>query len=398
MKNSLSAYRPDLAEEWSFRNLPLTPDDVSFGSHKQVWWHGPCGHEWQAVIKSRAIGQQSGCPYCANRRVLPGYNDLSTRFPNVAEEWSDRNAPLKPNQVAAYCNRKVWWKGKCGHEWQSKISDRSSGHGCPYCRDHKLLVGFNDFATLYPELVSEWSDKNAIRPDQIPGKKQLSAWWKCRICKGEYQAWITSRLQGSKCPYCSGQVVHEGINDLMTTDPEIAQEWDYEKNAGVLPTQVLRSSRQYYWWKSDCGHEWKAKVSDRTIEHIPCTECEKDFLGSLPELLILLYTRRSDLSVVFGDNKLTGLTIEVYIPDLAVAIDHESSVAQARKEQAIKKRVCASVDIEYCLIPYADTPYATGEIIRDLFRKHNVFLSSDLDLDIAYARKQFRILSMRKRD
>ena len=51
MSNSLVAVHPELIVEWSDRNLPLTPDSVTFGSNKKVWWKGTCGHEWQTSIK-----------------------------------------------------------------------------------------------------------------------------------------------------------------------------------------------------------------------------------------------------------------------------------------------------------------------------------------------------------
>ena len=38
MSNSLAAVHPELIAEWSDRNLPLTPDSVTFGSNKKVWW------------------------------------------------------------------------------------------------------------------------------------------------------------------------------------------------------------------------------------------------------------------------------------------------------------------------------------------------------------------------
>ena len=38
MSNSLSAVHPELVSEWSEKNLPLTPDDITFGSNKKVWW------------------------------------------------------------------------------------------------------------------------------------------------------------------------------------------------------------------------------------------------------------------------------------------------------------------------------------------------------------------------
>ena len=45
MNNSLAEVRPELVPEWSEKNLPLKPDEITFGSNKKVWWRGACGHE-----------------------------------------------------------------------------------------------------------------------------------------------------------------------------------------------------------------------------------------------------------------------------------------------------------------------------------------------------------------
>ena len=37
MNNSLAEVHPELITEWSEKNLPLTPDDITFGSNKKVW-------------------------------------------------------------------------------------------------------------------------------------------------------------------------------------------------------------------------------------------------------------------------------------------------------------------------------------------------------------------------
>ena len=49
MNNSLAEVHPGLVSEWLEKNLTLTPDDITFGSNKKVWWRGACGHEWQAM-------------------------------------------------------------------------------------------------------------------------------------------------------------------------------------------------------------------------------------------------------------------------------------------------------------------------------------------------------------
>ena len=116
MKNSLKIMVPEVAKQLSTRNFPLLPKNISYGSNKKVWWRGECGHEWQASPHSRTGKNSPGCPYCSGNRVLAGFNDLASRFPEIAAEWSEKNYPLRPDEVTAFSNKKAWWKGKCGHE------------------------------------------------------------------------------------------------------------------------------------------------------------------------------------------------------------------------------------------------------------------------------------------
>ena len=115
MKNSLKEVHPELVSEWSEKNLPLTPEMVSYGSNKVVWWHGKCGHEWQTSVKARSHGEK--CPICDGMRIVEGINDLATTHPLIAAEWSPQNLPLKPTMVGAGSHKIVWWRDKLGHEW-----------------------------------------------------------------------------------------------------------------------------------------------------------------------------------------------------------------------------------------------------------------------------------------
>ena len=81
MNYSLAEVHPELVSEWSEKNLPLTPDDITFGSNKKVWWRGACGHEWQKALRlggSVRIVAGSGTPLflpvpvAANARIAVG--------------------------------------------------------------------------------------------------------------------------------------------------------------------------------------------------------------------------------------------------------------------------------------------------------------------------------------
>ena len=55
-----------------------------------------CGAEFERVINE--MTKDGPCPYCENKKVLAGYNDLKTTHPNIAKEWGDR-------ELSSRC----WW-------------------------------------------------------------------------------------------------------------------------------------------------------------------------------------------------------------------------------------------------------------------------------------------------
>lgn len=180
MNDSLAKVHPELVSEWSEKNLLLTPDGITFGSNKKVWWKGTCGHEWQASVKARSNGEK--CPICSGARVIAGINDLQTTHPEIASEWSEKNLPLKPDEVNAKSRKNVWWRcGKCGNEWKSVINARVKGTVCPVCAEREVLAGYNDLATTDNQLLSEWDyEQNKLKPTEVSRTSAKRAWWKCR--------------------------------------------------------------------------------------------------------------------------------------------------------------------------------------------------------------------------
>ena len=270
MSNSLAAVHPELIVEWSDRNLPLTPDSVTFGSNKKVWWKGACGHEWETSVKARSNGEK--CPICSGARVVTGINDLSTLKPELASEWSEKNN-IKPTEVSIGSHKKVIWKCKLGHEWTATVKSRTiNGTGCPYCSHNKVLAGFNDLATVLPEVAAEWSDRNEKKSTEVTAFANSKAWWKCETCGYEWNTLISTRSYGSKCPCCSGYVLVKGRNDLKTTYPNIVEEWA-EQNFPLQPDEVNAKSRKNVWWHcKKCGNEWKSVINSR-VKGTVCPVC-----------------------------------------------------------------------------------------------------------------------------
>ncbi|WP_243861975.1 zinc-ribbon domain-containing protein, partial [Coprococcus comes] len=80
-----------------------------------------------------------------HQQQLVGFNDLATLLPDIAAEWSEKNLPLKPDEVNAKSRKNVWWRcSKCGNEWKSVINARVKGTVCPVCAEREVLAGYND--------------------------------------------------------------------------------------------------------------------------------------------------------------------------------------------------------------------------------------------------------------
>ena len=267
-KNDLATLHPELMTQWDYdKNGDLIPDKLKSGSHKKAWWTCEiCGHSWKSEIRTKC---QSKCPVCSGRVAKSGYNDLATLYPDIAAEWDyEKNGDLTPDSIRVGISKKVYWKCSiCGNGWSAEVKNRKDGTGCPYCAGRAVKKGYNDLETLHPELIEEWDyEKNGdLTPDSVTVGSNKTVGWKCRICNYEWDAIVEQRAIGhSGCPVCNGRAVKKGYNDLETLYPDIAKNWDYDKNGELTPDMFRSGSLQKVWWKKTIeGKEvsWKRSIS-----------------------------------------------------------------------------------------------------------------------------------------
>ena len=145
--------------------------------------------------------------------MLKGYNDLRTTHPKIAREWNkERNGDLKPTDVIANSNKRVWWKCKEGHERPGLIANRArkgkADPGCPYCSGRKVLAGFNDLATTHPDIAAMWHPRmnKRLKPTGVQAVSRKPSWWRGE-CGHVYQMAVRDRVRAKPgyCPYCSGR-------------------------------------------------------------------------------------------------------------------------------------------------------------------------------------------------
>jgi len=168
---------------------------------------------------------------------LQGFNDFASLFPELLAEWDyTKNGALSPHMLSPNTSKKVWWICEKSHRWTASIGKRTRGSKCPYCFGYSVLPGYNDLSTINPTLAAEWNpDKNeGLMPDMFTVSSGKAVWWRCSFGHS-WRATIANRNKGNGCPVCAGFKISKGFNDLLTVLPEIAAEWDYNKNDGARP-------------------------------------------------------------------------------------------------------------------------------------------------------------------
>ena len=281
--NDLSTLRPDLAVEWHpYKNAPLKPSGVLATSTRRLWWKCSQGHEWQASAHDRRQG--SRCPYCSNKRVLSGYNDLATANPQITSEWNyEKNLAISPTEVTVGSSKKVWWICKtCGYEWKTSIGRRNSGHACPQCARKRRAQSYiktkiavhGTLSQTHPELISEWNyQKNKeVTPDTVYKGSKMNVWWICSKCGHEWENSIYSRTtEATKCPACIGRkkkelpskIALKNNGSLSNRYPHLLDEWNSKRNPKA-PNEYTAFSSEKVWWICAKEHEWEATIASRS--------------------------------------------------------------------------------------------------------------------------------------
>ena len=281
--NDLASVRPDLAKQWHpTKNGNLRPTEVAVNSMKKVWWlfsydvpmsysvkHLRGKHydfEWNTTVANRSKG--NGCPFFNGHAVWSGFNDLQTVNPELAKQWHPtKNGNLKPTEVTANSNKKVWWllpydDPKTGKhfdfEWRASIHNRNFGSGCPCLNGQTICKGFNDLATINPELAAQWHPtKNGdLKPTDITSGSKKKVWWLLpyddpktgKHFDFEWSSTISGRNIESGCPFLYGKAVLKEFNDLQTVNPELAAQWHPTKNGNLRPEDMSFGSNKKVWW------------------------------------------------------------------------------------------------------------------------------------------------------
>lgn len=251
MKSTLATTHPELVNELV---EPHLADQLSRGSTKKVAWRCHLGHLWAASPGSRT-GMGSGCPVCAGKVVLPGFNDLASQNPKIAAQLVDQSLATK---LAPRSGRKVEWRCTVDprHVWTAPVNTRAGGHGCPVCNGKKVIAGVNDIGTTHPDVAVKLQNPSQARTVTAFSAKKLT--WTCEAGHS-WNAPVSRITGGAGCPFCSGLTASRGETDMATTHPELAaQLLDPE-----MGTKLKAQSNKKVAWVCEKGHVWEVSPNAR---------------------------------------------------------------------------------------------------------------------------------------
>jgi hypothetical protein len=319
-ETSLAGQFPDIAKEWHpTKNGALRPDEVRPCSTQRAWWRcarNPA-HEWQTTpgIRTR---EGTRCPVCFGSALSPEVSFAATH-PEVAAEWHPtRNRPLRPDQMRAGSDLKVWWR--CArdptHEWRTFICNRSNGTTCPMCSG-RVATPTTSLRALHPEVAERWhpTKNGKLTPDQIKLNAKKKVWWQCpKDPRHEWQA--PPRAMG-KCPICVGKKVIFS-SSLAGHRSGVAAEWHPTKNGAKKPRNFYRYSLVRVWWQCarDPIHEWEATIASRTKQGAGCPYCDHRLAGPNTSLAAL----RPDVAAEWHPDKNGELTPDQVVPGAAARV------------------------------------------------------------------------------
>jgi hypothetical protein len=312
LAGSLEETHPEIACQWHPEN-GLLANQVTSGSSESVLWRCNEGHEWKTAPSNR-VNSDSGCPVCSGKRLF------SDAFPELLTKQfaADLNPGVSLTQLTLGSGKKIWWRCEVGHEWKAALSSRArANRNCPYCAGQKATSDRN-LAFDNPYLAAQWDYKKngTFTPKDFLSGSGKKIWWSCEH-NHSWRATIASRNSGLGCPFCGNKVVDEG-NNLAVLHPEIAEQWNFEKNDPLTPNQFVPGSGAKVWWKCKRGHAWQANIASRANYGTQCPQCRAP--TSRIEIRVLC-----EIEAVFGDakwrEKINGSECDIFLPQLGVCIE-----------------------------------------------------------------------------
>ena len=261
-------------------------------------------------------------------------------YPVLLKEWDYENNARSPDQLAPKSNYRATWRCQYGHTWEASITNRTNNHSnCPECNPQSSRIEIYllcEIRSIFPD--SQWRrlidgvECDIFIPKINLGIEVDGQYWhdnklKKDIVKRNY---FTDRginlirvrdntlpaIEGSQIDFDRTSSLQDVANRLMNylaqfnvafesypneqqaepefkkmmarlpappegetlvdTHPDIAAQWDYDKNAPLVPDLFSKGSNQKFWWLCEKSHSYDAAINNRVSRRSGCPVCYRE--------------------------------------------------------------------------------------------------------------------------
>lgn len=280
--------RQDLLQEWDYEDnskdndVPNLPSEISKANPriKVHWICSICGFKFVNTTNKRTTidkrtGHSVGCPHCS--KAGTSFSELAVLYylEQVYPDILHRDRTIIGKEVDIFIPKlktAIEFDGGVYHKdklEKDNIKDQ-------ICKDKGIrLIRIRDIKltdTNYAEIIYLDSNK---------GKNALD--YAIKSLFGLLKITMNVDVNtDNDYIYIMGAYRKKAIaNSLKNTYPNVAKEWDVEKNNGLLPSNFSSGEAYKAWWKcSTCGNVWKASIYSRCLGKHGCPKCGSKVQGN----------------------------------------------------------------------------------------------------------------------
>ena len=259
------------------------------GSNQKVWWRCAKGHEYLAAIGSRTGKNKTGCPYCTNQTSRPELRiltEIMAIFNNV--EHRSKKFGVEVDIFIPSFKLAIEFDGYHFHSEQEEKdlkknkTLKAKGISIIRVRDAPLgkLTKYDVVTSKTNTLEKRDIDRllhSVFRIKKKMKTQSLSAYLKRDSFKNEKVFREYMNFYPNPNPERS----------LLNTHPEIAGEWNFEKNKPLSPASFTYGSKIVVWWLCPEGHQYDMAIGQRTRPRPQgCPYCAGRRVGDDNNLLV----------------------------------------------------------------------------------------------------------------
>ncbi len=265
-----------------------------------------CGTIWKVRPNNLLTGY--GCPTCGLKKRAESRKKENNTF---LEEMKKVNPDIEiigdyieaKKPLACKCK-------KCGNEWNAAPTNLLNHKGCPICsigiRADKKRRSNTDFLEIVKSQHPEIIILEEYRGQDFPVRA------KCDLCGYEWAPKAAVLINGRGCPRCAKNAPYtqdEFVNKMKSLNPYVEIRGQYVRSAEPVECKCLR-----------CGHIWNSKPN-YLLNGRGCPDCAHTSTSFIEQIILNTFRLLYNGEIIHRNRTAIGKELDIYIPDLKVAIE-----------------------------------------------------------------------------